>query len=46
MARYWTGVSKGAFFLRDGATGAEIIARTVEMLDHQTARADLARVRR
>lgn len=33
-------VSK-AFFLRDGATGAEIIARTVEMLDHQTARADL-----
>ena len=34
-------VSTGAFFLRDGATGAEIIARTVEMLDHQTARADL-----
>ena len=34
-------VSKGAFFLRDGATGAEIIARTVETLDHQTARADL-----
>ena len=39
-------VSKGAFFIRDGATGAEIIARTVETLDHQTARADLARVGR
>ena len=34
-------VSKGAFFLRDGATGAEIIARTAEMLDRQTARAEL-----
>ncbi len=34
-------VSKGAFFLRDGSTGAEIIARTVETLDRQTARADL-----
>ena len=34
-------VSKGAFFLRDGATGAEIIARTAETLDHQTARAEL-----
>ncbi len=39
-------VSKGAFFLRDGATGAEIIARTDETLDHQTARADLAREER
>ncbi len=39
-------VSNGAFFLRDGATGAEIIARTVELLDHQTARVDLARDRR
>jgi hypothetical protein len=34
-------VTKGAFFLRDGSTGAEIIARTVETLDRQTARADL-----
>ncbi len=34
-------VTNGAFFLRDGATGAEIIARTVETLDYQTARADL-----
>ena len=39
-------VSKGVFFLRDGATGAEIIARTAETLDRQTARADLAQVRR
>ena len=39
-------VSKGAFFLRDGATGAEIIARTVETLERQVARADLARARR
>jgi hypothetical protein len=35
-------VSKGAFFLRDGATGAEIIARTSETLDRQTAHADFA----
>ncbi len=34
-------VSTGVFFLRDGATGAEIIARTAETLDHQTARANL-----
>ncbi len=34
-------VSTGAFFLRDGATGAEIIARTAETLDRQTARAEL-----
>lgn len=34
-------VSKGAFFLRDGATGAEIIAKTVETLDRQTALAEL-----
>ena len=39
-------VSRGAFFLRDGATGAEIIARTVETLDYQTARADLTHERR
>jgi hypothetical protein len=38
-------VSKGAFFLRDGATSAEIIARTAETLDRQTARADLAQAR-
>ena len=39
-------VSKGAFFLRDGVTSAEIIARTAETLDRQTARADLAQARR
>ena len=39
-------VTKGAFFLTDGATGSEIIARTAETLDHQTARVDLARHRR
>ena len=39
-------VSKGAFFLRDGATSAEIIARTAETLDRQTARTDLAQARR
>ncbi len=36
-------VTKGAFFLTDGATGSEIIARAAETLDHQTARVDLAR---
>jgi hypothetical protein len=36
-------VTNGAFFLRDGATGAEIIARTAETLDHQTARVAFAR---
>ena len=34
-------VSNGAFFIRDGATGAEIIARAVETLDRQLALAEI-----
>ncbi len=34
-------VSNGAFFIRDGATGAEIIARAVETLDRQMALAEI-----